>query len=198
MQLQEGLAENSDNEGIEDEPVAFDQDDLLAATLTHVKGSGKMQEEETQGFGAQLEQEDEDNAREGNARLYALTLQMLHISDKVWASAENLDGGDLAMQQIHQAMMEAKSVVCKQPGWPAHYRRTICQAARAGDGGQIASVAWKWPSSPQHKCQATWILGVGRGQDLGGSWPFPPEESSRQTAEPLVWLLHLALGNLTF
>ena len=45
--------DNSDNEGIEDEPVAFDEEDLLEATLTHVKGSGKRQEEEeTQGNGS--------------------------------------------------------------------------------------------------------------------------------------------------
>ena len=42
MQLQEGLMDNSENEGIEDEPVAFDAEDLLEATLTHVHAGAKQ------------------------------------------------------------------------------------------------------------------------------------------------------------
>lgn len=47
LQLQDGLAANSDNEGIEDEAVVFDEDDLLEARLTHkpshVRSKGKAQ-----------------------------------------------------------------------------------------------------------------------------------------------------------
>ena len=210
MQLQEGLAENSDNEGIEDEPVAFDQDDLLAATLTHVKGSGKMQEEETQGFGAQLEQEDEDNAREGNARLYDLTMQMLHISDKVWASAENLDGGDLAMQQIHQAMMEAKSVQdhmqAKKAAQASRNRNAASSASNQRGQLIIGEPSVKqqepvtvdklhqWLESDQVRrstnAKQHEFLELVVDRILVEFGLLPPEESSRQTAEPLVWLLH--------
>ena len=210
MHLQEGLAENSDNEGIEDEPVAFDQDDLLAATLTHVKGSGKMQEEETQGFGAQLEQEDEDNAREGNARLYDLTMQMLHISDKVWASAENLDGGDLAMQQIHQAMMEAKSVQdhmqAKKAAQASRNRNAASSASNQRGQLIIGEPSVKqqepvtvdklhqWLESDQVRrstnAKQHEFLELVVDRILVEFGLLPPEESSRQTAEPLVWLLH--------
>ena len=210
MQLQEGLAENSDNEGIEDEPVAFDQDDLLAATLTHVKGSGKMQEEETQGFGAQLEQEDENNAREGNARLYDLTMQMLHISDKVWASAENLDGGDLAMQQIHQAMMEAKSVQdhmqAKKAAQASRNRNAASSASNQRGQLIIGEPSVKqqepvtvdklhqWLESDQVRrstnAKQHEFLELVVDRILVEFGLLPPEESSRQTAEPLVWLLH--------
>ena len=39
--LQGGLAENSDNEGLEDIQVALTEEDLLQATATRVRGAGK-------------------------------------------------------------------------------------------------------------------------------------------------------------
>ena len=106
LQLQDGLAANSDNEGIEDEAVVFDEEDLLEATLTHVRGKGKAQ---NGGSKSQDNEESEDETG-GNAKLYDLTMQMLHISDKLWAAADIGAGGDPAMQQVHQAMLDAKGV----------------------------------------------------------------------------------------
>ena len=205
MQLQEGLAENSDNEDIEDEPVAFDEDDLLAATLTHVKGCGKRQEEEeeAQGMGTQLEQG-------GNAKLYDLTMEMLHISDKIWASADNPDGGDQAMQQIHQAMMEAKSVQDHiQAKKAAQASRNKASASSAsGKRGQLIvgepSVKHREPVTVDKLRQWLESDRVRRGTNakqhdflelvvdriLVEAGLVPPEESSRQTSDPLVWLLH--------
>ena len=211
MQLQEGLAENSDNEDIKDEAVAFDEDDLLAATLTHVKGSGKRQEEEDiEGNGAQLDQEDEDNARGLNAKLYDLTMEMLHISDKIWASADNSDGGDLAMQRIHQAMMEAKSVQDHiQAKKAAQASRNKAPASSAsGKRGQLIvgepSVKQQEPVTVDKLRQWLESDRVRRGTNakqheflelvldriLVEAGLLPPEESSRQTNDPLVWLLH--------
>ena len=211
MQLQEGLAENSDNEGIEDEPVAFDEEDLLEATLTHVKGGGKRQEEEeTQGFGTQLGQEDEDYGRGGNAKLYDLTMQMLHISDKIWVSNGNADEGDLAMQHIHQSMLEAKSVQDHVQAKKAAQasRNKHAPASSSKKGGQLIV------GEPSVKQQETitvdklrqWLESdrVRRGTNakqhevlelvvdriLVEYGLLQPEESVRQTSDPLVWLLH--------
>ena len=208
MQLQEGLAENSDNEGIEDEPVAFDEEDLLAATLTHVKGRGKRQdeeEEEAQGTGAQLEQEG------GNAKLYDLTMEMLHISDKIWVSnAKDADRGDLAMQQIHQAMLEAKSVQDHIQAKKAALasRNKVPASSASGKRGQLIvgepSVKQQEPVTVDKLRQWLESDRVRRGTNakqheflelvvdriLAEVGLLPPEESSRQTSDPLFWLLH--------
>ena len=211
MQLQEGLMDNSDYEGIEDEPVAFDAEDLLEATLTHVKGSGKRQEEEeTQGNGAQLDEEDEDYARGVNAKLYDLTMEMLHISDKIWASAKDADEGDPAMQQIHQAMMEAKSVQDHMQAKKAAQASRNSKAASSANSkrGQLIvgepSVKQQEPVTVEKLRQWLDSDRVRRGTNakqhellelvvdriLVEAGLLPPEESSRQTADPLVWLLH--------
>ena len=203
--------DNSDNEGIEDEPVAFDEEDLLEATLTHVKGSGKRQEEEeTQGNGSQLDQEDEDNARRGNAMLYDLTMEMLHISDKVWASAKEADGGDLAMQQIHQAMMEAKSVqdhIQAKKAAQASRNRKPASSASSKRGQLVVgepSVKHREPVTVDKLRQWLESDHVRRGTNakqheflelvvdriLVEAGLLSPEESVRQTNDPLVWLLH--------
>ena len=203
--------DNSDNEGIEDEPVAFDEEDLLEATLTHVKGSGKRQEEEeTQGNGSQLDQEDEDNARRGNAMRYDLTMEMLHISDKVWASAKEADGGDLAMQQIHQAMMEAKSVqdhIQAKKAAQASRNRKPASSASSKRGQLVVgepSVKHREPVTVDKLRQWLESDHVRRGTNakqheflelvvdriLVEAGLLSPEESVRQTNDPLVWLLH--------
>ena len=43
--MTDNLEENSDNEGLEDELLALDENDMLEATLTHVKGKRAKPEE---------------------------------------------------------------------------------------------------------------------------------------------------------
>ena len=81
LQAQEGLEPNSDNEDLEDAAVAFDEHDLLEATLTHVRGKRKSPESEN----TLPESEDDDgNGGGGGTMLYDLTMQMFHISSSIW------------------------------------------------------------------------------------------------------------------
>ncbi|CAK9094318.1 unnamed protein product [Durusdinium trenchii] len=87
--LVDGLEENSDNEDVEDDLVDFTLggDDLLQATLTHVRGSGRR-EQATEinscsdvdvdgGEGALAEQADP-------TRLYDMTMELFGLSDAIW------------------------------------------------------------------------------------------------------------------
>lgn len=110
MRLVDGLAENSDNEDIEDELVDFhlDGDDLLAATRTHVRGSGlKAVEEENvaesqEEAGSQAEQAQEPAAP---TLLYDMTMHMFELSNAIWREDDR--GDNLAAQQRHEEMLRS-------------------------------------------------------------------------------------------
>ena len=208
LQLQDGLAANSDNEGIEDEAVVFDEEDLLEATLTHVRGKGKAQ---NGGSNSQDNEESEDETG-GNAKLYDLTMQMLHISDKLWAAADSGAGGDPAMQQVHQAMLDAKGVrdhaLAKKAAKASSSKQK--QSASSSNQGQLIvgangpSVTERAPLTVDRLRQWLESDQVRRGTNskqhqflelvvdrvLVEAGLIQPEQSVRQTMDPLVWLLH--------
>ena len=207
LQLQDGLAANSDNEGIEDEAVVFDEDDLLEATLTQVRGKGKAQ---NGGSNSQDNEESEDETG-GNAKLYNLTMQMLHISDKLWAAADIGAAGDAAMQQVHQAMLDAKGVhdhaLAKKAAKASSSKQKQSGSSNQGPlivGANGPSVTERAPLTVEKLRQ--WLESdlVRRGTNskqhqflelvvdrvLVEAGLIQPEQSVRQTMDPLVWLLH--------
>ena len=76
----DGLQENSDNEDLADGVVdmALDEEDLLEATLTHVRGSGRGAEE------ADCTQSDAEDEAEGRTKLFDMTMQMFGLSGAIW------------------------------------------------------------------------------------------------------------------
>ena len=88
MHLKDGLVENSDNEDLEDELVdlALDEDELLEATMTRVKGNRRGKEQEALGPNYQEPDatEDEEAAAGEPTYLYEKTMEMIGLSDKIW------------------------------------------------------------------------------------------------------------------
>ena len=88
MHLKDGLAENSDNEGLEDEllDLALEEDELLEATRTHVKGNRRGKEPDAHGPDLHESEgtEDEETAAGRPTYLYEKTMEMIGLSDKIW------------------------------------------------------------------------------------------------------------------
>ena len=81
MRLKDGLQENSDNEGLKDELVdlALSENELLEATLTHVRGKA----------GQDQGDDESDDAGEGQelcktTKLHDMTMEMFGISEAIW------------------------------------------------------------------------------------------------------------------
>ena len=107
--LVDGLEENSDNEDLLDDLVDFglSEDDLLEATLTHVRGSG-LRDPGAEDFSGDSEQE-EDEEEQGPAastRLYDMTMEMFGLSGKIWQGQDNL-GNDAARQRYEETKAQA-------------------------------------------------------------------------------------------
>lgn len=80
VRLVDGLQENSDNEDLADGVVdmVLNKEDLLEATLTHVRGSGRVAEE------ADCTQSDTDEEAEGRTKLFDMTMHMFGLSGAIW------------------------------------------------------------------------------------------------------------------
>ena len=103
LQLVEGLAENSDNEGLVDEleDLELDEDELLEATTTHVRSSGAQEEDEME----TPKDEDQDVLGATTTKLHDLTMHMLGLSASIWHSAQ--DSGNPEARGRRQRMEEA-------------------------------------------------------------------------------------------
>ena len=104
--LVDGLAENSDDEDMVDELVDFklDDEDLLKATLTHVRGSGcgdPADGDESLAEGA----DDIDAEPAAPTRLYDMTMEMFQLSGKIWK--EDALGNDAARQRYEETLAGA-------------------------------------------------------------------------------------------
>ncbi|CAK9075903.1 unnamed protein product [Durusdinium trenchii] len=78
--LVDGLVENSDNEGVEDDVVlALDEAEMLEATLTHIKGSRPTKEAAGDLDAAEAEQDGS-----GTTKLHDMTRQMFKLSNSIW------------------------------------------------------------------------------------------------------------------
>lgn len=103
QRLIDGLAQDSDNEGMEDELVlALDEDDLLEATRTHIKGSKPVD-----GSDHRTDVEEKTNT----TKLHDMTREMFEISSAIWqcpASAPQNDRAETPPRlQSHTAPEEA-------------------------------------------------------------------------------------------
>jgi len=132
--LVDGLEENSDNEELVDElsDVELDEDDLLEATLTHVRGSGAgdpIDEDTLDGDGACSGGEDpQGQGPESNpTRLYDMTMEMFRLSSAIWQRQEG--GADEVARQRHEELLE------RTAAWSPDHNLAL-QAAR--DSGNSA------------------------------------------------------------
>ena len=110
-QLQDGLYPNSDDEDVADDlDLALDEDDLVLATLTHVRGGSKAhgsQEDEPI-----VEEEEEENGEAGVqnkcSTLFELTMQMFPTfrARSGWAP-DRAQQADANAQARHQNMLQA-------------------------------------------------------------------------------------------
>ena len=106
LQLQDGLEANSDNEGlVDDVQVILDEDDLLTATATYVKGTGTGS-----ATTKNPEAEPAEEEQEGKSNLYNLTMDMFHRSDAIWGrSRQDAGDRDPALEQIAEEMQSRRS-----------------------------------------------------------------------------------------
>ena len=107
--LVDGLEENSDNEDLADDLVDFglSENELLEATLTHVRGSG-LRDPAAEDPSTESEQE-EDEEEQGPAaptRLYDMTMEMFGLSGKIWQGEHDL-GNDAARQRYEETKAQA-------------------------------------------------------------------------------------------
>ena len=107
--LVDGLEENSDNEDLADDLVDFglSENELLEATLTHVRGSG-LRDPAAEDPSTESEQE-EDEEEQGPAaptRLHDMTMEMFGLSGKIWQGEHNL-GNDAAAQRYEETKAQA-------------------------------------------------------------------------------------------
>ena len=202
----EGLMENSDNEVEDDEPLVLSLEDQVAVRATHVRGGGRKQEEG--------EAEDSDGGSEGG--LLAIdeaadgctqmqrTMQMFDISKSIWLQAEGNVALDPRQAQHHQAYQAKGKIPDPQ--------QVLAAARRTKGKGQIPHT--RQASGPQllqrpllTKARLlNWLHSEAvRGQTNAKQFELlehvvdrvlveynlaKPEETKRQSAEPLVWLLH--------
>ena len=122
--LLDGLEENSDNEELADDLVDFklEEEDLLRATLTHVRGSGCEDPAEVE----------EDALGEGGSsdpaaptRLYDMTMEMFQLSGKIWQ--EDDAGNEAARRHYEETLARAETCVLDD--------EAALQAARRSRGG---------------------------------------------------------------
>jgi len=114
VRLVDGLEENSDNEDIVDELTDFqlDENDLLEATRTHVRGNGIGQPVAAEDTFEAPEFSGDENPDEQEAanptRLYDMTMEMFRLSGAIWQQQEEVHNED-ARQRHEQVAQSAAS-----------------------------------------------------------------------------------------
>ena len=205
LQLQDGLEANSDNEGlVDDEQVTLDQDDLLTAMVTHVKGAAAAATRNS--FEAEPAEEEE----EGKTNLYNLTMDMLHRSDAIWGPSRR-DAGcrDSALEQIAADMQTRGGVRDHNLARQAAAASRRKEKAKATTQGSLiapagpsltarppltAAMLYQWLESEPVR-QGTnpkqfEFLQLVVDRILVETGLIQREQSVRQSDDPLVWLLH--------
>ena len=141
-----GLEENSDNEDLADDLVDFklEENDLLQATLTHVRGSGCEEAEEDEITNSVLAEEgaEEEPASQGQeaaapTRLYDMTMDMFRLSGAIWQNGE--EGPNEAARQ--------------------HYEETAQRMAAASPDDDVALEAARASSKPADAGARTGLIG---------------------------------------
>ena len=214
--LQGGLAENSDNEGLEDMQVALTEEDLLQATATRVRGGGKADDGMDNNGGDSMRG---DAQQEGGSKLYALTMDMFQRSEAIWLAPQRLANPDAETKEAYERMQQAPQVedhalaaraarAAAKADPPKRAARVRSRgglveppAASNNNGSSVAAqepltVAMldQWLQS-DHVCNGTnpkqfefLKLVVDRIKVEAGLIPI--DQALRKTEEPLRWLLH--------
>ncbi|CAJ1394411.1 unnamed protein product, partial [Effrenium voratum] len=174
----EAWLENSDNE-FEDEPMELEEEDLLAAQATRIKGAAQPGE-----AGGEEEEDAEAETPEdatAKAQRIARTEQMFQLSKEVWGGAAASGEGDPSFAQ-HYADMAAKQAV--------EDHDELEEAAKASRAKGAGLLGWLEAKRPNLNAKQQEILALVVERVLIECGLLAPEESSRQSGEPLVWLLH--------
>ena len=215
LQLQDGLYPNSDDEGIADDlDLALDEEDLVLATLTHVRGGGSARgSREDEPIAEEEEDGGEAAAQNRCSTLFELTTQMFQLSSSIWLASDRLQQADAKAQARHQNMLRAgqvrdhalarKAAAAAKKEEDAHEDRVVGLLAQAGteDGPwtkerpRVTKAALEaWLASEEvrkgtNHMQLEFLkLVVDRIMvELG---LISDAQSLRQTSDPLVWLLH--------
>ena len=214
LHLQDGLYPNSDDEDmVDDVDLALDQDDLVLATLTHVRGAGKAQAGQETDEPVAEEENAEGAQQEKCSALYDLTMDMITISSKVFLAPERAQQRDAEAQASHQQMLQTgqvrdhtlarKAAAASKKEEEPRDDRIVSLLARADKEGS----PWvkERPVVTKASVEAWLDSGkVRRGTNLI-QWQFlrlvvdrfmvengliSKDQSQRQTSEPLAWLLH--------
>ena len=95
----DGLEENSDNEDMTDElaDIALEEDDLLEATLTHVRGSGRQDPSAEGNNGSEVEEGEQ-------TKLHDMTLKLFNLSGAIWTHSEM--NNDAAAKKRYEELLE--------------------------------------------------------------------------------------------
>ncbi|CAJ1456522.1 unnamed protein product, partial [Effrenium voratum] len=193
LQPSDKLEENSDNE-FEDEPMEPEEEDLLAAQATCIKGAAQP--------GEAGGEEEED----AEAQRIARTEQMFQLSKEVWGGAAASGEGDPSFAQ-HYADMAAKQAVEDHDELEEAAKASRAKGEKASKGGANAKegpgvsavrplvtkaglLGWLEAKRPNLNAKQQEILALVVERVLIECGLLAPEESSRQSGEPLVWLLH--------
>ena len=142
--MTDNLEENSDNEGLEDELLVLDENDMLEAMLTHVKGKRAKPEEAVAIEDATAMDAEEDGAETG-IPLYEMTKAMLYVSSAIWLKgAVEEEVQDPAARAHYEMMLQAGAV---------QDHDQVKQAARtsASKAKQEATLAQSSPASWEHR-----------------------------------------------
>eukprot|EP00435_Cladocopium_sp_Y103_P060188 s1242_g22.t1 len=130
VRLVDGLHENSDNEDLADEVVdmALDDEDLLEATLTHVRGSGRGAEE------ADYTQSDPDEEVDGRTKLFDMTMAMFGLFGAIWHEGKK---GDISEAQGRvAALREGGGADSIDHDLAKQSAKASAKAGRKGDAAQ--------------------------------------------------------------
>ena len=129
--LTDGLEENSDNEDLADDLADFelDENDWLEATLTHVRGSGVMEDaldpaDEEGGRDEGENLQEQGPAANPATRLYDLTMDMFRLSNAIWQRQEG--AVEEAARRRHEEILERTAT------WSPDHSLAL-QAARDSD-----------------------------------------------------------------
>ena len=210
--LTNNLEENSDNEGLEDELLALDENDMLEATLTHVKGKRAKPEEAgaPEDDDTAIDAEDEEGAGTGTP-LYEMTKQMLYLSSAIWLKgALEEEGHDPAARAHYEMMLQAGAVQdhdqvkqaarasaskAKQEAPLSSEHSRLVGAPRMAEGPTIStSLLMNWLHSGQVRGALNdkqfEMLELIVDRILVENKLQTPQVAKRQTEEPLRYLLH--------
>ena len=218
--LQGGLAENSDNEGLEDIQVALTEEDLLQATATRVRGAGKADADSLDNGGGDGMRG--DTQQEGGTKLYDLTMDMFHRSEAIWLAPQRLANPDPETQEAFELMQEAPQVedhalaaraarAAAKADQPKGAARVRCRGGLVGPAAANNDGSNNDPSVMAQEPLTVAMLDEWLQSDRVSNRTnpkqfeflelvvdrikveaglIPPHQALRKTDEPLRWLLH--------